>query len=451
MPDSFTYTTYEIAEDKKTVYFHYRVFHAGEVYELTETIVFPVELIAASTHNALRALHLALGVSYYKIYVPGVIIHPYAMDNNEANFWNTLWQHGLGEFLYVNKLPSDRLAQFSAHEGTPLESNNEGDVHGRSAVLGIGGGKDSAVAGELLKELGVPVTGFVMATGEQLGQTKAVADVMGVDLLVVQRQIDQKLLELQEMPGAYKGHVPISAIFGLVGCVVAMNTGNSYVVVANESSASTPRIQWNDSDVNHQWSKSFTFEQMLQDFIRDYISLQTRYFSVIRQLSSVGVAKIFATYPQYFEVFTSDNFVFRIDPANRPNGRWSLESPKSLSSFILLAPWLEEKELERIFGINFLDQESLEPLFWSLIGVEGNPPLDCVGTVEELSLSLRLLHVQEKFRKSHLMKQADKRKFFDTPVDEELLKQLLSLGKDQVLPDLLVNLVTDTLQAKVDA
>jgi hypothetical protein len=290
-----------------------------------------------------------------------------------------------------------------------------------------------------------------MATGEQLGQAKAVAEAMEVDLLVVQRILDKKLLELQEMPGAYKGHVPISAIFGLVGCVLALNTGSSYVVVANESSASTPRIKWNDTAVNHQWSKSFTFEQMLQDFIRDHVSLQTRYFSAIRQLSSVGVAKIFAGYPQYFEVFTSDNFVFRIDPANRPNGRWSLESPKSLSSFILLLPWLDEKTMEKIFGINFLDEESLEPLFWSLIGVEGDPPLDCVGTVEELSLSLRMAREQEKFKKSHLMKLADKRKFFDTPIDNELLQKLLSLGADQVLPDLMVNRITDIIQEKLSA
>lgn len=451
MPDSFTYTSYEITEDKKTVRFYYRLFHGGEIYELTETIIFPVELTAAGTHNALRALHIALGVSYYKTFVPGVIIHPYAMDLAEAKFWNTLWQHGLGEFLYVNKLSADKLAQFTAHDGTPLESNNIGEVSSRSAVLGIGGGKDSAVAGELLKELNVPTTGFVMATGEQLGQTKAVADAMGVELLVVQRQLDQKLLELQETPGAYKGHVPISAIFGLVGAVLALNTGSSYVVVANESSASTPRIEGDNGAVNHQWSKSFTFEQMLQDFIRDYISMQTKYFSIIRELSSVAVAKIFATYPQYFEVFTSDNYVFRIDPANRPNGRWSLESPKSLSSFILLLPWLDEKAMEQIFGLNFLDQESLEPLLLSLIGLEGNPPLDCVGTVEELGLSLRIAHTQEKFKKSHLMKLADKRKFFDTPVDEDLFKQLLSLGRDQVLPDLLVNRVTDMLTEKVAA
>lgn len=450
MLDSFTYTGYLIDNDLRTVHFHYQIFHGTEVYELSETLVFPVELHVENTSNALRALHLALGISYYKTFLPPTILHPYAMDQAEADFWNTVWQHGLGEFLYVNKLKPEVLARFHATGGAPLESTTIGTVHSQAAILGIGGGKDSAVAGELLKELQVPTKGFVMATGEQLGQTEAVAQAMGVDLLVVQRQLDAMLLELQEMPGAYKGHVPISLIFGLVGCALALNCESAYVVVANESSASTPRIEWEGSSVNHQWSKSFTFEQMLQDYIRQYISMQTYYFSIIRQLSSVAVAKLFAAYPQYYEVFTSDNYVFRIDPAKRPNGRWSLESPKSLSSFILLAPWIDEKTMERIFGTNFLDKEELEPLFLSLIGLRGDPPLDCVGTAEELALSLRLVRAQDKFHKSALMKLADKQyKFFEEPADETALAELLRLGRDQVLPDLLVNRVTDMLQNKL--
>jgi UDP-N-acetylmuramoylalanine--D-glutamate ligase len=139
-----------------------------------------------------------------------------------------------------------------------------------------------------------------------------------------------------------------------------------------------------------------------------HISEHLTYFSAIRPLSSVAVARLFAQFPQYFNVFTSDNSVFRINPANRPTGRWSLESPKSLSSFILLAPWISEDDLVQSFGLNFLDEPSLEPLFYNLIGLEGSQPLDCVGTVEELKLSLNLIDQQGKFKKSYLMKKARK-------------------------------------------
>lgn len=447
--DSFTYTSYDISDDSRTVNFRYRLMHGGETRDLSETIIFPMDVQGAGTGNALRALHLALGISYYKTFLPGIIVHPYAMDGAEADFWNTVWENGLGEFLYVNKLSRDALARFRAQDGTPLEPVVDSPAAGKGAVLGIGGGKDSAIAGELLKEVGVPVQGFVMATGEQLGQAKAVADAMEVELLVVQRQLDQQLIELQKWPEAFKGHVPISLIFGLVGTVLALSGGLPYVVVANESSASTPRIEYQGNSVNHQWSKSFGFEKMLQEYIADHISSSTRYFSAIRPLTSVAVAKIFARYPQYFEVFTSDNYVFRIDPANRPNGRWSLESPKSLSSFILLSPWLSESDMSRIFGLNFLDEAGLEPLFLALAGLEGEPPLDCVGTVEELALSLRLAVSQGKFTGSALVGIGEQRGLFEDKSTEDELLQLLALQSDRAFPAELAGKIMDALRQKV--
>lgn len=403
----FAYKQFRVGDDRKTVYFDYLIARAGEEHTLTETLEFPLPLPdAPEVQRSLRALHLALGVSYYKIFLPPALTHPYAMDDAEAAFWNNMWQGGLGEFKYTNKVSSDKIATFAAQDGEKFEGETAGETTG--AVLGIGGGKDSIVAGELLKALGVPVQGFVMATGEQLGQTQSVAQVMGVELHAVKRALDKQLLELQERPGAYKGHVPISLIFALVGTALGIAQKSAYVVVANEASASIPRgVIWEGEEVNHQWSKSFEAEQQIQSFIKTNISRQVTYFSAIRQLTSVGAAKIFAKYPQYFEAFTSDNFVFRIDPAKRPNGRWSLESPKSLSSYLLLAPWLSDEDVKRTFGIDFLNEESLRDLFLSLTGQEGEPPLDCVGTPEELELSANLLYKQGRYKDTALMRLAE--------------------------------------------
>lgn len=407
--NTFGYRQFRLNSDRKVVYFDYALRHKGQEYEFTETVEFPVALPdRPELQRALRALHLVLGVSYYKIFVPPVIVHPYAMSEDEAAFWNDVWLNGLGEFLYVNKLPAERLAKFTAQEGQTFEGESALETNG--ALLGIGGGKDSIVAGELLKALNVPVAGFVMATGEQLGQTQAVAETMGVELHAIRRTLDQKLLAIQEQPGAYKGHVPISLAFALVGTVLAVANKSAYVVVANEAGTSLPRgIRWEGRDVNHQWSKSFEAEQQIQNFIKTNVSQNITYFSAIRQLTSVGVAKIFAKFPQYFEVFTSDNFVFRIDPSKRPNGRWSLESPKSLSSYLLLAPWLSDEDLKRTFTTDFLNEHSLKDLFLALTGQEGEPPLDCVGTVGELELSINLLDEQGRYKDTYLMQLAKER------------------------------------------
>jgi hypothetical protein len=368
------------------------------------------------------------------------------MDDTEAAFWNDTWRNGLGEFLYVNQLPHDRIAQFVAQDGTQF--NGETLEKKSGAILGIGGGKDSIVAGELLKDIHVPVTGFVMATGEQLGQAGDVAKTMQIPLHAVQRQLDLQVSELGKRPGAYRGHVPISLIFALVGTALAIATDTEYVVVANEASASIPHTTWNDAAVNHQWSKSFEAEQAIQAYIQQKIDAHSIYFSAIRQLTSIAVADLFSHLPQYFEVFTSDNSVFRIDPARRPSGRWGLESPKSLSSYVLLAPWLSDEDVDRIFTIRFLEEPSLTQLFLEMTGVEGHPPLDCVGTPEELSLSVNLLSKQGRYSDTTLMRLAVERNIVNSNDSRDSLRKLLQLQPDEVLPADLRDSITKYLQER---
>ncbi|HPG37486.1 MAG TPA: hypothetical protein PK865_01690 [Candidatus Saccharibacteria bacterium] len=434
MSEQFIYNSFAVQEDKKTVLFNFSLNTEGANYDFTESLKFPVDLRdTPAIKNSLRALHIALGISYYKTFTPPTITHPYAMDDAEADFWNHIWRGGLGEFLYVNQVSPEKLAEFIAQEGQPPAAGIMENYGGEGAILGIGGGKDSIVAGELLKGCSLPFDGFVMATGEQRGQAQAVADIMGKKLYVIERKIDPLLLEVQELPGALKGHIPISLIFGLVGTVLGLALGKKYVVVANEASASTPRLAWGYGVVNHQWSKALNFEQMLQEYTRSHITKTITYFSAVRQLTSVGVAKIFSHFKQYFEVFTSDNFVFRINPSDRPNQRWSLESPKSLSSFLLLLPWLNESEMLRIFGRNLLDESSLENLFWELLGIEGTPPLDCVGTSEELMASLQVAAAQGKFSSSTLMQAAGLKGILND-TGESHISAMLALQPEDALP-----------------
>ena len=150
----------------------------------------------------LKALHLACGISYYKILFSDELEHPYAMSTKEAVFWNSVFKNGLGEFLYNNKLDPSNLAMFNAQEGHDTKVTNR-TVLQPQALLGIGGGKDSIVAGELLKQIDVPLSGFVMATKEVAGQAEEVAKTMRVAMHKVQRTLDPSLLTLQERPDAY--------------------------------------------------------------------------------------------------------------------------------------------------------------------------------------------------------------------------------------------------------
>jgi UDP-N-acetyl-alpha-D-muramoyl-L-alanyl-L-glutamate epimerase len=249
----FVYENIRIKDDRKTVLFDYRVDTNELSFSLTETLKFPSPIPDSNTvDRLLRALHIALGISYYKTFLPPEINHAYIMNKDEAEFWNKIFQHGLSEFLYKNNLKPNQLAKFKSQDGK-LSPGAEDDIDWRdTALLGIGGGKDSIVAGELLKELKIPIRGFVLATSNNEVLSQSVANKMELDLISIQREIDPQIISMNKVEGAYNGHIPISLIFALVGCLSATINGDRYVIVANEASASIPQITNENNEVNHQ-------------------------------------------------------------------------------------------------------------------------------------------------------------------------------------------------------
>ncbi len=430
----FIYKQFRTSPDRREFFFEYTVVTNEQTFERQESLLFENPIPDGPTSGKiLRAMHLALGVSYYKTFLPPEIEHPYAMDEAEAEFWNTVFKNGLGEFLYKNGLKPEQIAKFSAQSGQNIaESTYEPTAWQESALLGIGGGKDSIVAGEILKSMNIPTEGFVLATGSNTGQAETVAETMQVGIQKVQRFLDAQVFEFKKMPGTYHGHVPISLIFALSGCLLASVKGSRYVIVANEASSSIPQVEHAGMSINHQWSKSIEFEKLFQDFVHQNIASELDYFSLIRPLTSLAVAKIFAKLPQYFEVFTSDNSLFKIEQGEREHPRWSKQSSKSLSSFILLAPWMSDEDLGRTFGRNFLDQTELEPLLINLLGA-GTPVLDCVGTPEELQTCLGLLHEQGRFSDNVLMRVAINEGLVAENPDQQL-QEALELRSNETLP-----------------
>jgi hypothetical protein len=400
----FIYDNVLVDENRQTVTFVYKLETDDKMFTFSEKLKFPVEIPDNPTvDRVLRALHLALGISYYKACIPPRINHAYTLSSDEADFWNTVFLHGLGEFMHKNKIRPEQLAKFKVQIGTVNPATDDLVTWKETALLGIGGGKDSIVAGELLKEVGINVVGFVLATGEHQGLAQSVADTMNVKLLGVERTLDPLLLEVNALPGVYNGHVPISLIFALCGSLLAIARGDSYVIVANEASASIPQVISESGPVNHQWSKSIEFERMFQSYVHSYITPRLTYFSAVRPLTSIAVAKIFSNYPQYFEVFTSDNSHFKINREERDHPRWSSTSPKTLSSYILLAPWIDRSQMVTAFGKNYLEEKELFELLVSLLGEGSTPVLDCVGTPDELRASLSLLALDTRYAGTELI------------------------------------------------
>ena len=128
----------------------------------------------------------------------------FKLSQKEAQFWNTVYRKGLGEFLYKNKLDPKKLAKFPHAKNKTSFSRIDVDD---SILLGMGGGKDSLVAMKLLENFQTSL--FLVETVRSDTVTESIIKKSGKDFFKIKRMIDPKLLELKD---AYNGHIPISAV-----------------------------------------------------------------------------------------------------------------------------------------------------------------------------------------------------------------------------------------------
>ncbi len=370
----------------------YRLSGGAPAIDFTEILTLPAEIPAPDPADPIVAalldgVHRAFGVSYYKTAAPSQVIAAPVSDA-DSEFWNLLYGEGLGEFRYRNQLhPRLHAPKFPAGGKTQIRPATPlGDE--RALVL-IGGGKDSAVAREVVRHAGVPADG--LSLGSSYWQERSAA-AMGIRQWVIRRQLDPQLFDLNRN-GALNGHIPISACIAFIAALAAYAGGYSAVIAANERSADENNLDWDGLSVNHQWSKSFAFEQQFQAWLERRIDGGPRYFSLLRPLSELRIAEAFARHPHYFDHFASCNANFRHQPAAAPP-RWCGHCPKCLFVQLILAPFLDPATVERIFGADFLNQPENRPLLEELLGVRGVKPFECVGSPEETRAALAQLHAQ---------------------------------------------------------
>src|SRR5690242_1007824 len=133
--------------------FRYKIQHNNEEFTFQEILVFPLlpsmkdipqELLNGLFDNLL----LALGISYYKLFCPKeIVLEKIHLSKNQAEFWNTVYTKGLGEFFYKNKIDFRGLINFPVSD---VEASAVSFPRQNRSLVGIGGGKDSIVTAELL-------------------------------------------------------------------------------------------------------------------------------------------------------------------------------------------------------------------------------------------------------------------------------------------------------------
>ncbi len=352
----------------------------------TETYRFDFDYIdvnEAALTRACEALFYMAGVSYYKAFLAKeIVIKNSDIDRKSSHFFSKTYQRGLGEYFYVNELDPHMQISFPVtHEN--LDPIDLPETEG--LLIGIGGGKDSLVSVELLRDHEKVATWSV---GHR-SQLEPLIKTIDLPHFWVERRIDPLLIELNKQ-GALNGHIPISAVLSCVGVIIAVLTGYQDVVVSNENSANEPTLSYQGMDINHQYSKSLEYEKDFQAYLDHHFGQSIRYYSFLRPLSEVHIAEIFARvgFGKYEQVFSSCNRAFT---QGNKDIFWCGECSKCAFTFLAFTPFIHQGQLEGLFhDKNLLRHVQLEPTYRNLLGIEGEKPLDCVGEIKESREAMRL-------------------------------------------------------------
>lgn len=376
--------------------------------ELVETITVPGAPFqiegtrAQAAHRALQLLHLVAGVSYYKAAVPPAIryeagIDGAGLDADTATLLASVYLHGLGEFAYRNALDLRARIRFPATAAATAVDAPAVGLRGH-ALVAIGGGKDSLVSIEALRAAGIAQT-VTWIGGSQL--IRACADRTGLPTLNIGRQLAPELFEYNRQR-AWNGHIPVTAINSAILVFAAVVLGVDQVVFSNERSASYGSQIEGTGEVNHQWSKGWAFEQAFAAHVRRHVAADLHYYSLLRPLSELAVARQFARTDHYDAHFSSCNRNFHL-LGERPASRWCGICPKCHFVFLALAPFMPKPRLVGIFGRNLLDDIGQVAGYDALMEFHEHKPFECVGEARESRTAMALLAARPEWREDAIV------------------------------------------------
>jgi len=431
---TFVFSHYEAMWDTGVLKFYYEVKNKDSKYDFVEIWHLPDKtdighLSTKMIDSMLQSLHLIIGTSYYKAFCPKeILIQEYSLSQKQADFWNTVYTKGLGEFFYNNKLdfrdyisfPFDNQKDELGIESLSLEEK---------VLVLHGGGKDSVVTAEIVKKSNTPFDLFCLNPKDI---QYAVAEKMDKKIHSITRQIDPQLLELNASKTVFNGHVPISTFYTFAAVLYALSGNYRYIAISSEKSSSYGNVEYLDEEINHQWSKSEEAENLFRSYIATYICSNLEYFSMLRQWYEIEVVEFFCSYPKYFEVFSSSNHNFALK--NTSSARWEYDSPKTVFVFILLSAFLPKDTLIKIFGANLYEKEELVGIFRELLGLSGIKPFECVGTPEEVFVAMKKAQDRGEFSNDIVMDMFNKEisNYTEIAMDEMNKKVFSTYAADNI-------------------
>ncbi|WP_226468853.1 UDP-N-acetyl-alpha-D-muramoyl-L-alanyl-L-glutamate epimerase [Luteimonas panaciterrae] len=412
------------------------VYAFDEGPELIETVTIPGapfvldDARARAVEQALRLLHLIAGVSYYKAGVPEDIrIESYGIDAGTAALLEEIYVNGLGEFAYRNGLNLHGRIKFPVEQALSTDEAAPALGLRKHALVAIGGGKDSLVSIEALRSIGVEQT-VTWIGGSQL--IKACAERTELPTLNLGRQLAPELFEFNRQ-GAWNGHIPVTVLNSAIMVFAAVLLGVDQVVFSNERSASYGSLIEGTGEVNHQWSKGWACERAFGEEVQRRIAADLHYYSLLRPLSELAVARQFAKTDRYDAHFSSCNRNFHL-LGERPTSRWCGVCPKCHFVFLALAPFMPKPRLVGIFGRNLLDDAAQIPGYDALLEYRDHKPFECVGEGRESRAAMAALAERPEWREDVVVERFNREIRPQLDATEFAIEPLLTIDEEHRIP-----------------
>lgn len=379
----FTYQSCTAAREGDLIRMNW-LFHISPDITFQARLDIPLSFFNTDTPElVLQELCFQLGlvemISYWKTACPPLIkIEAGKMSETSIPFWKELFYLGLGEFRFLNGIHCEKedFVNFDYLERAPLNLAFPTDEN--RVLIPVGGGKDSAVTLSLLHQTGQECIPFMINPLPASFRCLHAAGISEEKAIIFQRHLDPSLLQLNAA-GYLNGHTPFSALLAFSTLIASAITGAGQIALSNESSANEASIP--GTDINHQYSKSYAFEEMFRRYMTEELGIKPMYFSFLRPLNELQIAALFAGMPEFHTAFLSCNVGSKQD-------RWCGECPKCLFTATILSPFLSRDEIRNILGTDIFENIRLYPTLLELAGWADNKPFECVGTIEEVRASL---------------------------------------------------------------
>lgn len=424
-------------------------FDQGGIF--SERIIFPgapfalTEKQNAAITQALRTLHLIAGVSYFKAAAPErIVLDSYSIDADTAQFMTGIYENGLGEFAYRNKVQLRGKIDFPFSGSADHQLAPVADALGlhQHALVAIGGGKDSLVSIESLRRMNISQTVTWIGSAPLI---RSCAERTGLPLLNITRQLAPELFEMNKQ-GALNGHIPVTAVNSAILILAALLQNADQVVFSNERSASYGSLIEGTGEVNHQWSKGWSFERDFAAHVKKTIASDLNYYSLLRPFSELAVARQFAKTDFYDAHFSSCNRNFHI-LGERPAQRWCGVCPKCHFVFLALAPFMPKPRLMAIFGRNLLDEPEQVSGFDALLEYQDHKPFECVGEGKESRAAMAALAQSPSWREDFIVQRFAQEILPQLDAGELAVAPLLVASNEHAIPES----IWEHLRASFDA